>query len=57
MQTALKDSPVQNYNMPDGVIIQKIKLDTGTLANENEEGVNEYFYSEFLPHKEMQLLN
>jgi penicillin-binding protein 1A len=57
MQTALKDSPVQNYNMPDGVIIQKIKPDTGTLLDENEEGVNEYFYSEFPPHKEMQLLN
>ncbi len=57
MQTALKDSPVQNYNMPDGVIIQKIKPDTGAPANEDEEGVNEYFYSEFPPHKEMQLLN
>ena len=57
MQTALKDSPVQNYNMPDGVIIQKIKPDTGTPANENEEGVNEYFYSEFPPHNEIQLLN
>ncbi len=57
MQTALKDSPVQNYSIPDGVIMQKIKPDTGTPANENEEGVNEYFYSEFPPHKEMQILN
>ena len=57
MQTALKDSPIQNYDMPDGVIIRKIKPDTGTPANENEEGVNEYFYSEFPPHNEMQLLN
>ena len=38
-------------------IIRKIKSDTGTPANENEEGVNEYFYSEFPPHNEMQLLN
>ena len=57
MQTALKDVPVQNYNMPDGVIIQKVKPDTGTPANENEEGVNEYFYAEFPPHNEIQLLN
>jgi penicillin-binding protein 1A len=57
MQTALKDIPVQNYAMPDGVMIRKIKSDTGTPANENEEGVNEYFYSEFPPHNEMQLLN
>ena len=57
MQTALKDSPIQNYDIPDGVIIRKIKPDTGTPANENEEGVNEYFYSEFPPHNEMQLLN
>ncbi len=57
MQTALKDSPIQNYSMPDGVEIHKIKPDTGTLANENEEGVNEYFYSEFPPHNEIYLLN
>jgi hypothetical protein len=43
--------------MPDGVIIQKIKPDTGTLLDENEEGVNEYFYTEFPPHNEIQLLN
>ena len=41
----------------DGVMIRKIKSDTGTPANENEEGVNEYFYSEFPPHDEMHLLN
>jgi penicillin-binding protein 1A len=57
MQTALKDIPIQNYAMPDGVMIRKIKSDTGTPANENEEGVNEYFYSEFPPHNEMHLLN
>jgi penicillin-binding protein 1A len=57
MQTALKDMPIQNYEMPDGVMIRKIKSDTGTPANENEEGVNEYFYSEFPPHNEIHLLN
>jgi len=57
MQTALKDVPMQNYAIPDGVIIQKIKPDSGTPANENEEGVNEYFYSEFPPYNEIQLLN
>ena len=57
MQTALKDVPIQNYEMPDGVMIRKIKSDTGTPANENEEGVNEYFYSEFPPHNEIHLLN
>jgi penicillin-binding protein 1A len=57
MQTALKDVPIQNYAMPDGVMIRKIKSDTGTPAYENEEGVNEYFYLEFPPHNEIHLLN
>ena len=51
MQTALKDIPIQNYEIPDNVMVHKIKSDTGTPANENEEGVNEYFYSEFPPHE------
>ena len=57
MATALKGVPEQNYPMPENVIIRKIKSDTGTPANENEDGINEYFYSEFPPHNEIQLLN
>ena len=57
MATALKGVPEQSYSMPENVIIRKIKSDTGTPANENEDGINEYFYSEFPPHNEIQLLN
>ena len=38
-------------------ITDQFKSDTGASANENEEGMNEYFYSEFPPHNEIYLLN
>ena len=49
MSTALLGMPDVPYSVPDGVI--KVKIDglTGTLINEDEDGIYEYFYQENPP--------
>lgn len=49
MATALKGVPDVPYNMPDGVMQVKIDPLLGTLINEDEEGMYEYFYHENPP--------
>jgi len=49
MATALRDMPEVPYNVPDGVMQVKIDPTLGTLINEDEEGIYEYFYQENPP--------
>ncbi|MGB7814793.1 MAG: penicillin-binding protein 1A [Methylotenera sp.] len=49
MATALKGTPDVPYPVPDGVMQVKIDPLTGTLINEDEEGMYEYFYHENPP--------
>ncbi len=49
MATALKGVPDVPYSMPDGVMQVKIDALLGTLTNEDEDGIYEYFYQENPP--------
>ena len=49
MATALKGIPDVPYIVPDGVMQVKIDPTLGTLVNEDEEGMYEYFYQENPP--------
>ena len=49
MAVALKDVPDEPYKVPQGVVSIKIDPLTGTRAREDESGVYEYFYQEYLP--------
>ena len=49
MSTALHGVPDVPYNVPDGVMKVKINAATGTLINEDEDGIYEYFYQENPP--------
>jgi penicillin-binding protein 1A len=49
MATALKGIPDEPYTIPDGVMTVKVDALTGTLAEEDEEGIYEYFYQENPP--------
>jgi penicillin-binding protein 1A len=49
MSTALNGVPDVPYNVPDGVMKVKIDSATGTLINEGEDGIYEYFYQENPP--------
>jgi penicillin-binding protein 1A len=49
MATALKGIPDEPYTIPDGVMTVKIDALTGTLVEEDEEGIYEYFYQENPP--------
>jgi penicillin-binding protein 1A len=49
METALKGKPDNPYPVPAGVMSLKIDPTTGTLADDDEEGIDEYFYHENPP--------
>ena len=49
MATALNGMPDEPYRVPDGVMQNKIDAYTGTLVNEEDEGIYEYFYHENPP--------
>lgn len=49
MATALKGKPVKPYKIPAGVMSLRIDPTTGTLADEDEDGIDEYFYHENPP--------
>lgn len=49
METALKGKPDQPYPVPDGVMSLKIDPITGTLSDNIDEGIAEYFYHENPP--------
>ena len=51
MATALQGMPDVPYKVPDGVMQVKIDPLTGTLINEDEDGMYEYFYQENPPPK------
>jgi penicillin-binding protein 1A len=49
METALKGKPDNPYPVPAGIMSLKIDPTTGTLAEEDAEGIDEYFYHENPP--------
>ncbi|PKO46809.1 MAG: penicillin-binding protein 1A [Betaproteobacteria bacterium HGW-Betaproteobacteria-22] len=49
MERALKELPVTELPMPDGVIALRIDPTTGIRADNDENGIYEYFYNENLP--------
>lgn len=49
MEVALKGKPDQPYPVPEGVMSLKIDPITGTLSDNIEEGIDEYFYHENPP--------
>lgn len=49
MATALKGMPDNPPKVPDGVMTVKINPETGVLVDEDEDGINEYFYHENPP--------
>ncbi len=51
MATALNGVPDVPYSVPDGMMKVKIDRLTGTLINEDEDGIYEYFYQENPPPK------
>ncbi|HAJ72054.1 MAG TPA: penicillin-binding protein 1A [Methylophilaceae bacterium] len=49
MEFALKNTPIFQYKVPDGVVKLKIDAYNGTLANDFDDGIYEYFYQENPP--------
>lgn len=49
MEYALKELPVTELQIPDGVIALRIDPTTGVRADNDENGIYEYFYNENLP--------
>ena len=49
MATALKGKPDNQYEVPAGLMSLRINPTTGTLVDENEAGISEYFYNENPP--------
>jgi penicillin-binding protein 1A len=49
MKPIINEYPKKLLEEPDGIIPLKINSKTGMLAKENEDGIYEYFYDEFLP--------
>ncbi len=49
MATALKGKPDQPYPVPSGIMSLKIDPITGTLANNGDDSIDEYFYHENPP--------
>jgi penicillin-binding protein 1A len=49
MKPIINEYPKKLLEAPDGIIPLKINSKTGMLAKENEDGIYEYFYDEFLP--------
>ncbi len=49
MEPLLNDYPTRMLVEPDGILPLKVKKLDGTLANQSEDGIYEYFYDEFLP--------
>ncbi len=56
MSTALNGMPDVPYPVPDGVMKVKINGATGTLIDEDEDGIYEYFYDENPPHRHETIL-
>jgi len=52
MGKVLQGVPDEPYPVPDGVVQAKINPLTGLLVDENEGGLYEYFYQEFMPAQE-----
>lgn len=49
MATALKGVPEKPLEVPDGVMVVRVDAETGVLVNQDEEGVDEFFYNENPP--------
>ncbi len=49
MATALKGMPEKPLQVPDGVMVVRVDAETGVLVDQDEEGIDEYFYHENPP--------
>lgn len=49
MDTALKGVPEKPLQVPDGVMVVRVDAETGVLVDQDEEGIDEYFYHENPP--------
>lgn len=49
MQATMQGMPVFQYKVPDGVLQLKVDQYTGVQVQEDDMGVYDYFYEEFLP--------
>jgi len=49
MKSIINDYPIKLMTEPEGIIPLKINIKNGMLAKENEKGIYEYFYDEYLP--------
>lgn len=56
MQETLKGQPVYQYKVPDGVLQLKVDAATGAQVGEDDDGIYDYFYEEYLPHDTPQNL-
>ena len=49
MESILNDYPIKMLVEPEGILPLKVKKHEGTLATQDDDGIYEYFYDEFLP--------
>ena len=49
MESILNDYPIKMLVEPEGILPLKVKKHEGTLAKQDDDGIYEYFYDEFLP--------
>ena len=49
MESILNDYPIKMLAEPEGILPLKVKKYEGTLASQDDDGIYEYFYDEFLP--------
>ncbi|MES2578922.1 MAG: penicillin-binding protein 1A [Pseudomonadota bacterium] len=49
MATALKGVPEKSLQVPNGVMVVRVDAETGVLVDQDEEGIDEYFYHENPP--------
>ncbi|MDP8566418.1 penicillin-binding protein 1A [Methylophilus aquaticus] len=56
MQETLKGMPVYQYKVPEGIVQLKVDAYTGAQVGEDDPGIYEYFYEEFLPQSQPENL-
>ncbi len=56
MATALKGVPDNPYKVPDGVMVVRVDAATGVLVDQDDEGIDEYFYQENPPPSVEEIL-
>lgn len=56
MQQTLKGQPIYQYKVPEGVLQLKVDAYTGAQVHEDDPGIYEYFYEEYLPQSQPEQL-